>query len=210
VTQAHKIGIALAICLAIAITAVVATYLVMSAQQRVAVAEAQTTIEKARAETAQQAARDALSEVTKRDDELAARTKASERVIVKTSASPTASAAALGDIAHLPTPVKEEVKPDGSHVFNLTPESVVSLYQNVARCEVTRDSLQTCLADKTSLANANDHNIEAAMAWERSAEDWEVAANGGSKTKRFFSGLTKLGIGSLAGIALVCGTGHCK
>jgi hypothetical protein len=110
----------------------------------------------------------------------------------------TQAVAELPQVAKLPAPILEEkgATPDAPSRFIIPQESIVPLYQQLAKCQVDAVDLDRCHADaKDDAATRKDV--------EKERDKWKAAANGGTKMLRFKRGMKWLGIGIVVGGGLV-------
>lgn len=87
--------------------------------------------------------------------------------------------------------------------YTLMPEqTAVEMARQLVQCRQDQAELGKCRKDVTDLRTQLKAAEEKAQAAEEKAQRWEKAAKGGSKVKRFFSTLGKVGLGIAIGAAI--------
>lgn len=105
---------------------------------------------------------------------------------------------------------REELKPEvagqlpDAPKYSVMPEqTAVELARELVQCRQDQAALGKCEQDTADLRAQVQAAEEKAIAAEEKAERWERAAKGGSKVKRFFSTLGKIGLGIAIGAAVL-------
>jgi len=95
-----------------------------------------------------------------------------------------------------------EQLPDAPKYSVMPEQTAVELAREIVECRQDQAALGKCEQDTADLRAQIQAAEEKAKAAEEKAERWEKAAKGGSKAKRFFSTLGKVGVGIAIGVAL--------
>lgn len=92
--------------------------------------------------------------------------------------------------------------PDAAKYSVMTEQAAVELARELVQCRQDQAALGKCEQDRADLRTQLQAAKGKALAAEEKAQQWEKAAKGGGKVRRFFSALGKVAVGVAIGVAL--------
>jgi hypothetical protein len=95
-----------------------------------------------------------------------------------------------------------EQLPEAMKYSVMTEQAAVEVARQIVQCKQDQAELGKCQQDAADLRTQLDAAQEKAEAAEEKARQWEKAAKGGGKVKRFFSTLGKIAVGVAIGVAI--------
>lgn len=198
-TTAHKLSIvALAVLiLALVVGSVTATYLVMDARLRQAVAETKVNGSQELVKAAQKTIDEAKSSIAKRDQDFAEwRTQhAKDVAAVRTAAQ---AANALNTEHNVGLEATSDPDSPGAVKYTLPIDKVIPLYQQLAVCDEKSKALGICEADKVDLNKQIGGKDSQLSESKKQVDTLTALSKGGTKTQRLWFAL-KVGACGAAG-----------